>query len=97
MPKRIKTHDPRRIKTKDQRPSASQRGYGARWQRYRAWFLAQNCACRECGRAATVVDHIRPHRGDYDLFWDELNHQPLCKRCHDQKTAREDGGFGRST
>lgn len=25
------------------------------------------------------------------LFWDEANWQPLCKPCHDQKTAREDG------
>ena len=34
------------------------------------------------------------NKGDYDLFWDEANHQALCKRCHDIKTATEDGGFG---
>lgn len=28
-------------------------------------------------------------------MWDECNWQPLCKPCHDSKTAREDGGFGR--
>jgi 5-methylcytosine-specific restriction protein A len=28
------------------------------------------------------------------LFWDKRNHQALCKRCHDEKTASEDGGFG---
>lgn len=29
--------------------------------------------CKEKGRLvpATVVDHIKPHRGDPDLFWDE--------------------------
>ena len=50
--------------------------------------------CRECaGRGvrtpATVVDHIRPHRGDWALFIDRANHQSLCKSCHDRKTARE--------
>lgn len=59
---------------------------------------------------AQVVDHIIPHRlkeaidsGDTariarakSLFWDSAgNWQPLCKPCHDRKTATEDGGFGR--
>jgi 5-methylcytosine-specific restriction protein A len=39
--------------------------------------------------AATVVDHVVPHRGDAALFWDEVNWAALCKRCHDAKTARE--------
>lgn len=38
---------------------------------------------------ATVVDHVRPHRGDWALFVDPANHQSLCKHHHDQKTARE--------
>nr|WP_292832122.1 HNH endonuclease signature motif containing protein [Mesorhizobium sp.] len=29
------------------------------------------------------------------LFWDRSNWQPLCKPCHDRKTATSDGGFGR--
>lgn len=56
--------------------------------------------CRECSRVyppsdprhrtrAEVVDHIVPHRGDWDLFVDPQNHQSLCKRHHDQKTAAE--------
>ena len=50
--------------------------------------------CRECARhgvrtRATVVDHVTPHRGDWQLFIDPDNHQSLCKRCHDRKTARE--------
>lgn len=46
---------------------------------------------RETGRPsrATVVDHIRPHRGDMALFSDPANLQSLCKRCHDRKTLRE--------
>jgi 5-methylcytosine-specific restriction protein A len=53
--------------------------------------------CKAAGRvtAATMVDHIIPHRGDQKLFWDsEHNWQSGCKLCHDRKTAREDGGFG---
>lgn len=50
--------------------------------------------CRECARQglrtrATVVDHIRPFRGDWVLFVDPANHRSLCKHHHDQKTARE--------
>ena len=50
--------------------------------------------CRECARRgvrtwATVVDHVVPHRGDWQLFIDPANHQSLCERCHNRKTARE--------
>jgi len=47
-------------------------------------------------RAATVVDHKVPHRGDQVLMWDQNNWQSMAKECHDKKTAREDGGFGRA-
>ena len=44
--------------------------------------------------AATVVDHIIPHRGDKTLFWDETNWQSLCKTCHDgAKQAEEKNGY----
>lgn len=77
--------------------SASSRGYGSKWQKARASFLKTHPLCAECARKtppkfekATVVDHIKPHKGDQKLFWDTDNWQPLCKRCHDQKTGRED-------
>jgi len=59
------------------------------------------CECKDCkksGRiiAAEVVDHVIPHKGSYELFWDPNNHQAMSKRHHDRKTALEDGGFGRS-
>lgn len=52
--------------------------------------------CLERGvlTAATVVDHIIAHRGDYELFWSPGNHQALCENDHNRKTVREDGGFG---
>lgn len=43
---------------------------------------------------ATVVDHIIPHEGNLELFWDENNIQSLCKSCHDRKTAGE-GRWGK--
>lgn len=77
-----------------QRASASQRGYGSRWQKARATFLSNNRECCRCQADATVVDHKIPHKGNQELFWDSDNWQPMCKRCHDAKTARQDGGFG---
>lgn len=74
------------------RGSAASRGYDARWRRARKAFLQAHPLCAECrkeGRytAASVVDHIIPHRGDANLFWDERNWQSLCKDCHDRKTG----------
>ena len=67
--------------------TAAQRGYGYRWQRAREAYLREHPLCVMCqaeGRvtAATVVDHVVPHRGDERLFWDRGNWQGLCARCH---------------
>lgn len=51
--------------------------------------MCRECAKRHLRTRATVVDHIKPHRGDWLIFTDRGNLQSLCKRCHDQKTARE--------
>ena len=74
------------------RGGADARGYNARWRRARIAFLQKHPLCAECQREgkltpATVVDHIFPHRGDQQLFWDQDNWQPLCKECHDRKTG----------
>lgn len=80
-----------------QRGTASQRGYGSRWQQARLEHLYREPLCRACqsaGRivAATVVDHIQPHKGDHALFWRRSNWQSLCESCHNRKTATEDKG-----
>lgn len=72
------------------RPSAVKRGYTSRWQRISRQYLRQHPLCARCGRPAQVVDHIVPHRGREQLFWDESNWQALCKACHDRKTGEED-------
>ena len=42
------------------RKSAAQRGYNARWQRYRKIFLQEHPICANCRNApASVVDHIK--------------------------------------
>lgn len=87
-----KAHDARR-------GTAHERGYTGAWQKARAAYLRAHPLCvKHEARGeivpATVVDHIVPHRGDKALFWDSANWQPLCKRCHDIKTATEDGGLG---
>ena len=74
------------------RESAAERGYDSKWRSARGRFLREHPLCADCLRAgkltaATIVDHIIPHRGDQLLFWDKENWQPLCKDCHDQKTG----------
>lgn len=70
----------------------------ARWQRQRLAQLIAHPLCAICQRegritAATVADHVKPHRGDADLFWNgEL--QSLCDeapwRCHSRVKQLEE-------
>lgn len=81
------------------RPSPRARGYDSRWEKYSKTYLEKNRECRAqvvnvCTGMAMVVDHIKPHKGDMVLFWNPSNHQPLCKACHDYKTANEDSRWG---
>jgi len=57
--------------------------------------LCRSCAARGIFAAASVADHIIPHRGDYDKFWGgEL--ASLCKSCHSaDKQFQERRGFRR--
>lgn len=86
-----------------QRGTAHERGYTSAWTKARQHYLNAHPLCARHQKqgqvvAATVVDHIKAHKGDKALFWDSTNNwQPLCKPCHDHKTATEDGGFGRRT
>jgi 5-methylcytosine-specific restriction protein A len=78
-----------------QRANSTQRMYNYRWQKASKAFLARHPLCVMCtdrGRvtAATIVDHITPHRGDPVLFWDETNWQGLCTHDHNSKKQREE-------
>ena len=79
------------------RGSSTERGYGYKWQQARKTFLKQHPLCVLCKRrglvvAASVVDHIKPHKGDIDLFWDVSNWQALCQPCHDSHKKRQELG-----
>lgn len=69
-----------------------------RWRHGRARFLQQHPLCQMCEKqdrvvAATVVDHIKPHRGDETLFWNEQNWAALCADCHNRVKARMERGL----
>lgn len=66
------------------------------WKRLRGDQLLAEPFCRECARRgarrrATDVDHIRDHKGDWELFTDRSNLQSLCHSCHSRKTMTEQG------
>ena len=90
-----KAEDFKRFKSRPVvRGTSTGRGYNFRWNKARAAFLSEHPLCQDCERrglliAATVVDHIQPHRGDYAVFWDQDNWQPLCATCHGRKTIAE--------
>ncbi len=70
------------------RGTASERGYDARWVRASDAFKSEHPLCLGCkavGRVtpATLVDHVEPHRGDMDKFWDVSMWQSSCRWHHD--------------
>ncbi|AIQ31649.1 HNH endonuclease [Paenibacillus sp. FSL P4-0081] len=91
--------DKHRQQREQHRGTSASRGYGHKWKKERLEYLKLHPLCVVCkasgvAGAATVVDHIIPHKGDDKLFWRRSNWQPLCASHHSQKTAKEDGGFG---
>lgn len=67
-----------------------------RWQIIRAAQLQSEPLCKFCmdrGQvtAATVADHVEPHRGDEYKFWNGKL-QSLCKQCHDSDKQRMERG-----
>jgi 5-methylcytosine-specific restriction protein A len=80
---------------------STERGYGYAWQKAREHFLAQHPTCVMCEArglivAATIVDHVTPHRGNQTLFWDETNWQSLCKPHHDGEKQRQERAADRA-
>lgn len=75
------------------RGNAADRGYNHRWAKARLTYLAQHPLCIGCeaeGRVtpATVVDHVDPHHGDPDKFWNVSMWQACCKWHHDSVKQR---------
>jgi 5-methylcytosine-specific restriction protein A len=69
-----------------------------RWRKMRKAQLAAKPLCEFCEaqgitEQATIADHMKPHKGDEELFFDEANLQSLCKTCHDKyKRIQEQSG-----
>ena len=66
----------------------------AAWGRLRQWQLNRYPLCAECEESADTVHHLIDHHGDYSKFMDVDNLQSLCKRHHDEYTAKT-VGFGK--
>lgn len=68
--------------------------YRKSWKTIRLNYLQQNPFCEECLKEgnhvqAIEVDHVHPHQGNPELFYDQNNLQSLCKSCHSRKTIIE--------
>ena len=91
----------RKADADNRRPSARERGYDSRWDKARATYLATHPLCvmrlsnATCGKPATIVDHVVPHRGDQKKFWDSSNWQSLCVHCHSarKQTSENRGSY----
>jgi 5-methylcytosine-specific restriction endonuclease McrA len=74
----------------------------ARWQALRRPVLQRDLyTCQRTGILLTgkhpapnspVVDHIKPHRGDPELFWSEANLMAVSKAYHDSEKQRQEQG-----
>ena len=65
------------------------------WEKLSKVFLATHPFCVSCYKKgiltkSTETDHIIPHKGNIELFYDVRNLQALCKSCHSKKTNSED-------
>lgn len=67
----------------------------ARWKKMSKDFLKKYPICFICGKPAKIADHITPHRGDVNLFFNEDNLQPMCWSCHSRKTFEENNNFNK--
>lgn len=62
------------------------------WRKLRLKILERdNYCCIKCGRSEDrmAVDHIQPHNGNEELFYNESNLQTLCPQCHAKKCYDE--------
>jgi 5-methylcytosine-specific restriction endonuclease McrA len=67
------------------------------WRKRRAYQLQIEPLCRMCASRgvvmpATTVDHVEPHRGDWNKFrLDPV--QSLCSKCHAEKYGIQLRGY----
>ncbi|GJM23924.1 MAG: restriction endonuclease [Phycisphaerae bacterium] len=71
--------------------------YGYKWEQTSKNWRKAHPLCAIClaeGRTtlATEVDHIDPHMGCKQKFWNNKNWQSTCTPCHVAKTQKERQG-----
>ena len=86
----------------NRRPDASDRGYDAKWKAAAAEFKLRHPYCLGCaalGRkiATEVVDHVQPHKGDQEQFWNTSMWQAACRWHHDVVKKQLEAMFIRGT
>jgi hypothetical protein len=70
------------------RGSARARGYTAQWDKASKQHLQLHPLCVGCAAigetvVATLVDHVEPHKGDLNKFWNANLWQSSCRWHHD--------------
>jgi uncharacterized protein (TIGR02646 family) len=73
----------------------------ASWAKLRLKQLSRSPLCCFCKKKGIItegntVDHIKPHKGNMEKFFDLNNLQTLCKSCHSSTKQRfeKSGEFG---
>lgn len=84
---RKQTPNPNRKKQERNYPQ-DKRYWSPQWRKLRATFIKKNPLCVDCGKLASVVDHIHSVRQG-GSFYDMDNLQAMCHRCHNAKSGRE--------
>lgn len=75
---------------RDHRGTPQERGYTAQYKKARAMHLRRNPLCFDCGRAATMVHHVRPIADGGDaLAFDNM--MSLCVADHAMRHAKVEG------
>jgi len=87
------SNEKERLRQRDKSKPYSKWKKTARWQKLRLAILKRDSwTCQKTGVSlvgkypaptSPVADHIIPHRGDPDLFWDPANLQAVSKKYHD--------------
>lgn len=68
------------------------------WKKAARMFIQSNPLCAKCKEKgmlvpSVVTDHVIPKDACKDQ-WDSTNWQPLCKKCHAEKSAGDKKWFG---
>ena len=97
MPVMPPTHRPRGGRQKREhdhdRGSSAKRGYDSKWRRARLAYLRDHPLCTYCEAegmvtAATLIDHLYPHRWFEGIFWVRHWWVSCCDACHNGMKAR---------